>query len=167
MNVLTQNKLKELLYYNEQFGIFTRKKKRTGSALAGTIAGTLHPCGYVYIKVMGEKYLSHRLAFLYINGSLPPHEVDHINGDRADNRWSNLRCVTRAENQKNKKSYKNNKSGVMGVNWNRTHDKWAVYLSINKKSKQLYWGDDFFEACCIRASAEIDHNYHANHGRKI
>ena len=81
-------------------------------------------------------------------------EVDHINGNRLDNRKSNLRIVTRQENMYNKSEYKNNTSGVKGVKWNKDRQKWQVQINHNKKRIHLGLYSDLEEAKQVRLQAE-------------
>jgi len=163
--ILTQDHLKELLYYNKQFGIFVRKKSMYRYK-KGDIAGWLNNSGYIQIGIAGSQPLAHRLAFLYMTGSMPNDEVDHINGVRTDNRWPNLREATKHQNQKNSKINTLNTSGVMGVYLNKRSKKWNVQISVN--GQYIYLGSflDWFEAVCARKSAELKHNFHPNHGRR-
>lgn len=91
MAELTAGRLKELLTYDPETGVFIWRGWRSGSAVAGSVAGSLHSDGYVCIKIGRCLYRAHRLAFLYMTGSRPIGQVDHINMNRADNRWCNLR----------------------------------------------------------------------------
>jgi hypothetical protein len=83
------------------------------------VAGCLQHNGYRHIGVLGKVYSAHRLAFLYMTGKFPLDEVDHKNHERSDNRWSNLREVTRLENSRNRSMHLNNKSGFSGVCWKK------------------------------------------------
>lgn len=89
-NKLTQKRLKKLLYYNPDTGIFTWKINSRRS-LKDAPAGNLHPSGYIRIGIDSKEYRAHRLAFLYMEGYIPENDVDHINRVRDDNRWKNLR----------------------------------------------------------------------------
>jgi len=162
---LTQARLKELLYYNPQFGIFVWRKTNR-KMTEGVIAGRVNNNGYCQIGLNYKRYSAHRLAFLYMNGSFPSEAVDHINGISTDNRWINLRAVSLRENLKNMRLSKNNRSGLHGVILNTSTNKWST--QINSNTKNLYLGaySDFFEACCARKSAELKHGYHPNHGRR-
>ena len=95
---------------------------------------------------------------------MPVSEVDHINHNGLDNRWVNLRQVTRQENCKNTSLYKRNKSGVSGVAWNKRDKKWMAEIGQRPRRK-LGRFIDKFEAICARKSAENKLNYHPNHGR--
>lgn len=111
---LSQESLKELLSYDPMSGVFRWKRNRP-RARVGDTAGYLSSGGYMRVQVAGRSYPLHRLAFLYMEGSFPADEVDHINRDRVDNRFSNLRKVEKAANLRNKGVYRNSALGVTGV----------------------------------------------------
>lgn len=104
---LTQEKLKELLIYEPETGLFFRKKWNKH-------IGCRDNTGYIKIQLLCTVYKAHRLAFLYMQGFMPEF-VDHINRNTYDNRWCNLRAVTHSENIRNAKIAKNNKSGYKNV----------------------------------------------------
>lgn len=164
--MLTQQMLKDMFYYSPNFGIFVWKKTIATRAKIGTIAGHIGSQGYVRIRINGKAYSAHRMAFLYMEGMLPLRAVDHINGARADNSWANLRHATYLENSKNKKLQKNSSSGIIGVNFTSSSNKWTSRIGSNKERIELGVFPDFFEACCARKSAEIRYEFHKNHGRK-
>ena len=161
--MLTQERLKELLSYDPMTGDFTRIKGIQGGR-CGVVAGTIHPAGYNQISIDSKTCRAHRIAFLYMTGSMPKNHVDHINGARHDNRWANLREASPYDNSKNQRKAKNNTSGVTGISRRKEGGLWRVDISIDKK--QVFMGDfnDFFEACCVRKSAELTYGYHENHG---
>lgn len=163
--IITQTRLKELLYYNKQIGIFVWKLIRPG-VKSGSIAGHVGINGYVRIRVDGAEHCAHRLAFLYVEGDLPSIGVDHVNGNPSDNSWANLRQATQAENNKNRKIPKNNASGLMGVSWHKQRGKWRARINTREAEIRLGVFSDFFEAVCARKSAELKHGFHPNHGRR-
>jgi len=112
--MITQERLKELLNYNPDTGEFHWKIATSNAVKVGQIAGSLRTDGYLSIRADHKPELSHRLAFVYMTGSCPKL-VDHIDGNIANNTWSNLREATFVTNQYNSKIRKDNKTGVKGV----------------------------------------------------
>lgn len=152
---LTAERLRALLIYDPETGLFTRRVSRQGF-WAGTQAGTLITCGpskgYIYVGVDRGKYRAHRLAWLYMTGEWP-RELDHINRDRADNRWANLREASRSQNNINSKNHVNNTSGHKGVNWVARANSWRAYVSIDGRQKHLGYFKDFNVAVTARNEA--------------
>jgi hypothetical protein len=162
---LTQARLKEVLHYDPETGIFTWAINRPMAPKApkGGVAGGMDGHGYWNISIDCVKHRAHRLAWLYVYGFYP-QEVDHQNHDRTDNRLVNLRSTDRIGNGKNISKPCDNRSGVVGVSWTKRlgkrYDKWEVRAC----GKFLGYFDDFFEAVCKRKSAERQMNFHPNHG---
>jgi len=163
--MLTQQRLKEILKYNPETGIFTWLVN-AGSARKGKVAGSVNGNGYITIAVSGVSYRAHRLAYLYMEGEFPPEQIDHINGVRDDNRYDNLRAVSAKENQRNASKRADNTSGITGVSWCNTYNKWFSSIKAGGRKKFIGRYDDFFEACCARKSAEKKYGFHPNHGRE-
>lgn len=131
---------------------------------AGDLAGTILD-GYVKVMVDKKSYCAHRIIWEMFNGPIPNGmQIDHINHIRNDNRTNNLRIVTKQLNMENKSKYKNNKSGVTGVNFNIKRGKFIAQIQIKGRKKMLYEGADFFEAACARKCAELSLSFHENHG---
>jgi hypothetical protein len=159
MTMLTASRLRELLNYDSETGIFTWCSPRP-KIRVGDVAGKIGTHGYRLICINHKSYAAHRLAWLYVTGEWPPSEIDHINHDRLDNRFANLRAATRVENQGNKSRQSNNRSGIKGVSWDSRRGLWAAevkrgnirlrlgrFADINdaaeayrKASKKLYGG---------------------------
>jgi len=158
--MLTQKRLKELLTYNPETGVFTRNCTTSPRAQAGQTVGSKHNAGYLCVSIDRKSHLLHRLAWLYMYGFLPEHDIDHINHDRTDNRIRNLRSVTRSENLRNQSVCPRNTSGIMGVSFDSERNKWMVRI----KKKHLGRYSDYFEAICVRKSAESRYGFHPNHG---
>jgi hypothetical protein len=137
---LTADRLRSLLHYDADTGVFLWLTRPNRRIVAGSVAGTV--CGKGgrrHIAVDGRNYLSHRLAWLYQFGHWPTAEIDHINGDPSDNRICNLRDVDRVTNAQNQRSPKAvNKSGFLGVHRKTITGSWVA--SIGHKKKIIYLG---------------------------
>lgn len=125
---LTQERLKVFLHYEPATGVFTWL--RSHKYPAGTEAGYINDQGYRLIYVSGRDYRAHHLAWLYVHGCLPK-ELDHKNGNPADNRIHNLREATRSQNLGNTKKPRTNKSGYKGVSWHADGQFWQVHIKHN------------------------------------
>ncbi|HDC4389194.1 TPA: HNH endonuclease [Enterobacter cloacae] len=163
--MLTQERLKELFQYNSYTGVFTRIKSTSSRAIKGDIAGTTNSHGYLRFCVDGVVYLSHRLAWLYVYGEFPEGIMDHINGDRKDNRIANLRVVSLRQNALNRKIQSTNTSGIKGVSWCRNSKKWKASIMYEGKHINVGSFSDKQEAAeaIKKARAEI-HGEFANDG---
>jgi hypothetical protein len=131
MTELTQELLKEILTYDSNTGIFYRNR-------TNKIAGSIDKNGYILIYLNKKIYKAHRLVWLYEFGVWPKDQIDHINGNRTDNRFCNLRECTTGQNNQNTALYKNNTSGYMGVYFIKSHKKWAALIRFNRK--RIYIG---------------------------
>jgi len=153
-NILTQSRLKELLHYNPETGVFTRVKNNKPTGWLDN--------GYVKIHVAGADRYAHRLAWLYMAGRVPL-EVDHDNHNKADNRWDNLNGVDRQGNKRNGPKQANNTSGVTGVY--RQAGKWRVRIKVDGKFKSLGYFGTVGEAVTARKDADRKYGFHVNHGK--
>lgn len=175
--MVTQQRLIQLFSYSPETGEFTFLSRpddafATPRAAAifktkclGKVAGWAHASGYVSIKVDEGSYLAHRLAWLYMTGNMPPHEVDHINGNRSDNRFVNLRAVTKLENSHNQSLRVTNKSGATGVFWEVRRNMWLATILNAGKSTHLGYFKTFEEACAARKGAERALKFDKGHGK--
>lgn len=164
--LLTQSRLKEVLSYDKITGEFHWKLAR-GCRAAGSRAGFDTGRGYLKARVDETEYYLHRLAWLYAHGQFPPKDIDHINGDRTDNRMCNLRAVSRQENHKNRGVVKANKSGRIGVFWNTQRKKWTARIKVWGVSHNLGDFDDVESASRARTEAEQKFGFHVNHGNRV
>lgn len=112
--MLTQERLKEVLAYDPETGLFTWLVSR-GRVRAGDIAGCINPDGYRIVKIDGISHLAARLACFYMTGCWPLIEMDHIDRDEANDRWGNLRQATRVQNLANRGAFSKNSLGLKGV----------------------------------------------------
>ena len=154
MPKLTQARLKNLLYYDPETGMFTGVLPKKGTGGVGSIAGTIDRDGYRAIMIDGKKYTASRLAFLYIEGYFPEFFVDHKNRIKDDNKWGNLRHVSRQCNNRNAGNSSNNTSGVKGVHYDNRTKKWIAQIMINRKKCHLGYYEDFDNAVCARFAGE-------------
>jgi len=121
--------LRQLLTYDALSGEFVwLVATRNGKGQPGCCAGRVNDQGYFHIGIFGRNYKSHRLAWLYVYGEWPERDLDHINGDRADNRIANLRLATRAQNAANKRRHRTNFSGFKGVSFHPKTKKWRAII---------------------------------------
>jgi hypothetical protein len=150
--------------YDSSTGFLTWAKP-VGSKKAGDIAGSLGVKGYITVCFKGCRYKAHRLAWYLHYGSMPKGQIDHINGDRKDNRIENLRDVTSKINAMNRATRKRSKTKIAGVIWIKRAAKWRASIHVDGKKRFLKESVDFFDVCCVRKSAENKYGYHLNHGR--
>lgn len=163
-NELTQERLKSYLYYCEDSGKFTWIERRK-NVRVGAEAGTKNKGGYLQFMLYRKTHLAHRMAWLYVYGELPKGQIDHINQNKEDNRIANLRTVGATENQRNVPMQSNNKSGVCGVRWCRSANKWIAMIGVAGKNKSLGSFDCKSAAVIARKAGEFKYGYCKNHGR--
>lgn len=137
MSELTQARLKELLHYDPETGIFTNRVQRRRISGVGERAGYRDgESGYRSICIDVHRYYEHRLAFLYMTGAWPAKHVDHLDGQRGDNRWTNLRDVARVVNQQNmRRAPVNNASGLLGAH--RKRNRWSSQIKVHGRLVKL------------------------------
>jgi HNH endonuclease/AP2 domain len=153
--MISNERLKELLNYDAETGIFIWIIKRRGNVNIGSVAGGKKPDGYIHIKLDGKTYKAHRLSWLYVYGKFPEKGLDHINEVKDDNRIVNLRLATDQENMQNISSPRiNNKSGYYGVSWNKKTNKWVAQIQINGKKKCLGFFKTIEEAYDVYKNAK-------------
>lgn len=139
----------------------TESCHRWNNRFEGAAAGSVHYNGYLRVTFFGDKFLAHRIIWVWVTGEVPSGEIDHVDHNRLNNAWGNLRAVDRAENCKNTSQYSTNTSGVTGVRWDTERCKWRAEVG----RKLLGRFATFNEAVSVRRAAEAAHGYHKNHGR--
>ncbi|WP_186276154.1 HNH endonuclease [Burkholderia gladioli] len=133
---LTHEYLVEHVHYDAETGVFTRIKTNRTPALLGPVKGNPMGAGYLALSIGNRQYYMHRLAWFYVHGKWPARAIDHINGDRTDNRLANLRDVSQAENMQNVRRPKAYSStGLLGVA--KCRDKFRAEIRINGRKKHL------------------------------
>lgn len=155
---LTRLELMETLDYNPETGIFVWKKRNCQRRKTGDIAGSIRKDGRVTITIKYSAYLAHRLAWLFTYGEWPEFEIDHINLNPNDNRISNLRKASHAENKWNTTVRKNNKLGIKGVSLDKKKNKYQAVFTRNRERIWLGYFNTPEEAAKVYKDAVIRYN---------
>ena len=145
--VVSQERLKQLLHYNLDTGIFYYLEN-------GEEAGWITPSGYISIYVDGRYYAAHRLAILYTDGYFPELTVDHKNRIRNDNRRANLREASHQCQARNSWLSKKNTTGIKGVSYIPQQRKWEARIKVDRKDRHLGVRYSLLEAAYLRYAAE-------------
>ncbi|MGE3246144.1 MAG: HNH endonuclease signature motif containing protein [Beijerinckiaceae bacterium] len=178
----SQEMLRTLLNYDPETGLLTwrartpnlfaakrytaeRACKIWNTKNAGKLALNIPDAhGYRVGAIAQAPIKAHRAIWKLVTGE-DPEFIDHINGDRSDNRWCNLRNVTRLEQQRNLKTPASNKSGCRGVHWDKSREKWVAAIQVKGRSQHLGRFVSKTQAIAARKSAERRFGFHPNHGR--
>lgn len=137
--MLNQERLKKVLFYDPVTGHFTFSIRRGTKRKVGEISGYVNPLGYRVIRIDNENHHAHRLVWLYQYGNFPIELIDHINGDRDDNRLVNLRPATYKQNGENQKLHTANTSGYRGVSWDNHNRQWvACVIHMRKRFRKRF-----------------------------
>lgn len=159
--MITQERLKEILHYDPETGIFTWKVDvgRYGRIKAGSEAGYLNR-NYYECFIDGIRYPAHRLAWFYVHSTWPELLIDHINGNGHDNRICNLREATKSQNACNQKLSTCNSSGIKGLFWSSYHDAWCAHITKNGIRHSKYSKDrDICETWLTKMRTTIHSNF--------
>jgi hypothetical protein len=152
--------IKSRLSYNGDNGVFLWRKRENykgswNARFAGKVAGSLSFYGYYIIVIDNKLYLAHRLAWVITYSEWPKEEIDHIDGDRSNNKISNLRLATSQENKMNSSIRSDNTSGLKGVSWSKCKNKWKSHINFCSKQKHLGYYEKIEDARAAREAAEI------------
>lgn len=142
-------------------------QRRWNTFYAGQRVGSITAQGYVVVKLFGKNRFVHRVVWLLNRGIWPTGQIDHINGDKSDNRIDNLRDVSALANMRNRSLSRNNKSGFRGVYWNTKEVRWRAHIKDQTRNIHLGYFDDFEAAVEARLEAERRIGFHENHGRHL
>ena len=152
--MITRERLHQVLSYDPETGGFTWRASGSGRR-PDLRAGTITSQGYLGIQVDRRLYLAHRLAFLWMTGAFPSHDVDHRDMDRLNNRWPNLREATRAQNMMNGRARSNNATGFKGVTFLKPLGRYQARIRVSGEQRYLGLFDTQEEAhAAYRAAAE-------------
>lgn len=150
--------LQKVLSYDPKTGLFTWIVRASCRTPAGSVAGSLDSTGYWRIPYEGRNWLAHRFAWLFATGDDPGvYTIDHVNRNKADNRFKNLRLATPHQQSGNQPLKANNTSGFRGVSWNKERKKWRAVLNVKDGSKFLGYFAMKEEAAKAYQKAAADH----------
>lgn len=161
---VTQARVKQLLHYDPETGIFRYKQKR-GRERVGDVAGTVTSDGYVAITIDRMTFQAHRLAFLYMTGAFPKDCVDHVDRRRDNNSWANLRPATAQENRQNQARRADNTSGYPGVTWDQSKQRWMA--RIYHEGKDYFLGRFRTAAEAFKAYSSAKAKIHIFHPEAV
>ena len=159
--------IKHFFAYDAISGQVTWKAKPAKQILVGARAGCVWKDArnrYIRIVCTGKWIFAHHVAFVLTYGRYPDGDIDHINGIGTDNRLTNLREVSHAENMRNQRRSSANTSGCMGVDFHNVANKWRARIIVDKKEMHLGVFDTKTEAVAARKAAELHYGFHPNHG---
>ncbi|MEM8661902.1 MAG: HNH endonuclease signature motif containing protein [Pseudomonadota bacterium] len=138
---------------------------RCNKAYAGTEAGTIcKTSGYRVTSIKGKSITVHRVVWLLQTGSWPADQIDHIDRDKANNRWENLRAVDQLTNQKNRPISRNNKSGKTGASWSPKNNRWRASICANGRRVYLGLHKNKADAIAARVAAEKQYGFVGDKG---
>ena len=172
-----QDYLRQCFEYNPETGDFIwrdrprdhfitdRAWKIWNGRFARQIAGTSTQQGYKQICLDKHVHYAHRMAWVVMTGDLPEQEIDHVDHNRGNNAWANLRAVTRGENCKNQTISKKNSSGITGVSWSTTNKSWRADVQTKHGRFAKHFGS-FDEAAQAVLATRQERSFHENHGEQ-
>lgn len=177
---ITADLIRELIDYDPDAGTFTWRErsrrffkndqqyKTWNSLFCGKAAGSVNKHkGYLMITLFYRHYASHRLAWLYVTGEWPSNVIDHIDHDRLNNRFSNLRDIDRTQNSQNMSRQSKRSNQTMGVLWRKNRQVWIAKIVVQKKEIYLGTFKTQEEAAAVRREANERYGFHTNHGEMI
>lgn len=155
------------IYFTASARSAAQKARMFNARYAGRDAFTsVNGNGYRDGKFRGSQVTAHRVIWLWVNGSLPEGQIDHINGNRTDNRIKNLRDVSSKENSRNLSISSRNNSGVVGVRLNKPRGRWEADIRVDGRLIFLGRFKLFEDAIAARERANVKYGFHKNHGKR-
>ena len=165
MDKITQENLRKAFKYNPETGSIIHRYE-TLNGKKNQVATYSHSSGYLSMSIGKKEYLAHRIIFMYVYGYIP-EQIDHINHIRNDNRLCNLRNATHMQNCKNHSLSKKNTSGHNGVSLHKPTGKYRAYIMKNYKHIHLGLFKTKEEAILARKNADLNYEFHKNHGTRL
>jgi hypothetical protein len=169
MMQLTHDDVRRALDYDPETGVLTWRTRADrdhswNMRFSGEVAGNITNKGYRMLQMSAGPFLAHRLIWLWMTSEMPSGQIDHINGDRSDNRWCNLRLATNSQNQMNRALSSKNVSGVKGVTWNKKQKTWVAHLTVNEK--QMHLGQSRSLEIAVKLRRDAEAKYHGEYAHK-
>jgi hypothetical protein len=161
------------IYWKERSDHFFKSKKRSAKSNASAwnkvyknklAFNFITRSGYLKGTLFGRKFYAHRVVYAYFN-NVWPVQIDHIDGNKLNNKLSNLRNVDQSTNSKNLPKSKSNTTGFTGVHFDNRRKKFIAKLMVNKRSIHIGEFTSLDEAISARKNANINYSFHENHGR--
>ena len=155
--------LRSLMHYDPETGVLTWLKKIAAKQYVGDPVGYLNDKGYIKTKINRVSYGTHQLAWLYMTGVWPEHEVDHKDRDRANNRWLNLRLATHKQNAENRTARRDSSSGFTGVLWSNRDQAWRTTICVGGRKRHIGTSKVLIDAVALRIRASREHHTHSQY----
>jgi hypothetical protein len=164
-SIPSPTELHDLFTYNPETGTLTWKKTLSKRRSAGMVAGCSSSSekGRISVGINGKIIRAHRIIWAMQTGEWPTNQIDHVNENPSDNRWSNLREASKSQNMRNITRIRSNTSGHKGVGLFKRTGKWRAYIKINRKNIHLGYFNDKDSALCAYINAA--HKYHEEFAR--
>lgn len=170
---MDQEEVKSIFDYDAKTGVLkwkvslgTRGKRENEAGYIQT--NSTSGKKYRFVMYKRKLYRVHRIIWLYMTGNFPNNDIDHIDGNGLNNKWENLREVSRRENNRNKGRRSDNTSGITGVSWSSRRNKWHVQIhDSNGTPISGGYFESLLDAAAKRKELEKKYKYHKNHGREI
>src|SRR5271157_6281687 len=156
-SLITQEYLKSILHYDIETDIWTWIVNKSLAVSKGQQAGWESGSGYRYVTINNTNYLLHRLAYLYVKGTWPANDLDHINRIKNKNKQINLREANRSQNGANREKYANNTSGFKGVSYNKRDKKIVAQIAVRNRHIHLGYFSNTLEAAVAYDKAAIQY----------
>lgn len=166
---ITQDRLKQVLSYNEMTGHFVWTDPTGNRVVKGSAAGCVsRSTGYLIIGVDGKRWAAATLAWIYVTGRMPNGVIDHISRDRLDNRFCNLRDATTAQNAANSSVHRDSQFGLKGIEAHPQTGKWRARICVNgrRMSLGLHETPEMAHAAYLAAAAKSFGEYATGGGNR-